>query len=1142
MIYALFLASGATGLVYQVAWARDLTLIFGASFEAQSIVLAAFMAGLALGGFTFGRRAERFGRPLRLYGWLEIGVAASALALPWLLQGVDAAYLGIAARTRADDPWLNTARVAMAMAVLVIPTFCMGGTLPVLVRLRVQRWGELGERLSTLYAINTIGAVVGTLLAGFVLLPKLGVWRTETLAALANVAIGAVAIALDRASAARREPAPARTAASADEAPPAAATGAAAWPFRLAFFGTAVAGMASFALEVSWSRAIALSTGANTYSFSVMLATFLTGIAIGSILYERTARSRIGVPVRLGLVLAGIGITSALAGFLIPRLPEFALRLAVPLHGGPVGIRAGTTFLLGFLVMIVPCVLMGIAFPLAAEARARLDLRLAESVGDLVGLNTAGAIVGSLVAGFVGIPWLGVQRTMLLASAAYLGYGLVVLCAAWAAREPRRRPLAFAGAAAALPVSVALAFALPPWNMQAFAGLPNNELAMLMTPEGKLDFESALERTQLLYVKEGRGSTISVIGNDRYRSVLVSGRVVATDMFADMQHLYLLGHLPVLLHPDPRSAVVIGLGAGLTLGGVAAHEAIERIVLVEIEPAVRGAAQLFADLHDDALADPRLEIVWQDGRNYMKTTRERFDVITADPIDPAQGGASLYTADYYRILAEHLTPNGVACQWLGLYELSEADLRSAVASFVASFPHATLWHAAGDALLIGSKAPIAIDFDAFAARLREPHVARQLSRVGLEEPLSVLAEFTMDQAALERFTEGATLNTDDNLYLEFSTPRAAGSVNLGNMVLVDAGRSDVGPLIRSVSGGDASRRELEAELARFRAAKSNLFQSVLEIEGSAFTIEGSSALAAVHRRVLEQAPGYRHLEVQLADVLATLGELYRDRGEAEAAARAFREALAVDAGNAAANLHVGLEWSERGEPERALAHLETALERKPRSVNAQAAAGQVLMGLGRYAEALEHLRVAEALRPDIAEVQRLGCACLRELGELEAALAKCREAERLAPGQTDVALELAKTLERAGQTREAIETLRRALAGDAGQLGVRLQLAWLLSTSSDPTARDGAEALRLVPADAQRSENPRILDVMAAALAESGRFAEAAGAAAQAAHLAEVGGHVDLARQIRAREAAYRAERPILQRPRRQPEAAGPLQ
>jgi spermidine synthase len=337
-----------------------------------------------------------------------------ALALPPLLDLVDGLYLAIALPPGVSVGPLNAVRVALAFTVLLLPTFCMGGTLPVLVRFAVHRYSEFGERMSGLYAINTLGAVIGTLLAGFVLLPRLGVWRSELLAALANLLIGSFAIAVDRAIAAREEPAPESERAAGDRRGEASLPASSAptpvpalWPYRLAFYGTAVAGMASLALEVAWSRAIAISTGANTYSFSVMLATFLSGISIGSQLHGRTPLRRLDESVQFAVILICIGVTSALASLLIPRLPELALLLAVKLYGGPVGIRAETTFALSFLVMLLPCILMGLAFPLAGEARAKLGLHFGEAVGDLVALNTLGAIAGSLFAGFVGIPLLG---------------------------------------------------------------------------------------------------------------------------------------------------------------------------------------------------------------------------------------------------------------------------------------------------------------------------------------------------------------------------------------------------------------------------------------------------------------------------------------------------------------------------------------------------------------------------------------------------------------------------------------------------------------------------------------------------------------------------------------------------------------
>ncbi len=1004
-IHGLFLASGATALVYQVTWTRNLSLIFGASFEAISIVLGAFMGGLAAGGVFFGRRSARFGRPLRLYGLLEIGVAISALALPSAVDLVHSIYMGAVLQVDGVNASVNALRVAMAFGVLLIPTFFMGGTLPTLIRFLVHRRGELGDRLSRLYAINTLGAVIGTLTGGFLLLPRFGVWHSQLLAVGANFAIGIAALAADRLLAARdsklrTSESPSLVAEPPDTRDAATPQGQeASWPFRLTFWGTAVAGMGALALEVSWSRAIAIATGANTYSFTIMLATFLVGIALGSWLHGRVPIKRIPPSVQFGVVLGLIGLSSAVVSILIPHLPKISLLVSVWLYGGLSGVRAGTTFAVSFLVMLVPCIFMGVAFPLAGEARARLRRSFEESVGDLVGLNTAGAIVGSMLAGFLLIPGIGLQRTMLSASALYLGYGLIVLCAAWGTKWPQRRALAWGGSLAALPVTLAMAFAFPGWDMRIIAGFPNNAIDVFTNAQGEIDFSNWQAQTRLLYAREGRGSTIAVTAGIKFRSLLVNGKVVASGDLNDMQHEYLLGHLPMLLHPNPKSAVVVGLGAGLTLGGVAADESVERIVVVEIEPSVRGGAEIFADLHDDALSDPRVELAWQDGRNYLQTTSEKFDVITADPIHPwAQGAAYLYTTEYYRMIADRLKAGGVMCQWLPLYELGVEDLQSVVASFIENFEYTTLWQATGDALLIGSNAPIGVDLDVLERRLKQPRVARQLARAGLDDPLSFLGEYTMDREGMVRFARGATINTDDNLFLEFSSPRRIGGAGgIENLLLVNSDRRNAIALVKKLGRGFATRKELETTLEGIKIAKSEtirMYARWLEVT-SWPTKEGMEGLAASFRAMLEDAPSYQRTKFLLSVCLSTLGELARQEGGLREALPLYRQALEFDPGNSTANLRVAASLAERGEVERASQYFQRSLDRRPRSGDALVGSGQVLMTLGRYAEALEAFRELANLYPDKAGPQRKICKCLQEMGRPEDALAACKKAKEL---------------------------------------------------------------------------------------------------------------------------------------------------
>ena len=751
LIYLLFVLSGASALVYQVTWLRNLSLVFGASFEATSIVLAAFMAGLSAGGYALARRAERARRPLLLYGLLELGIAAFALAVPALLRGLDAAYVRAALASDGVTPGLNALRVGMALAILFVPTFLMGGTLPVLTRGFVERLGDFGPRLAWLYGLNTLGAVIGAVAAGFALIPALGVWHTQLLAVALNVAIGVAACAAGRLGA-EMPPVAGGAASAAGDA--AATSPAERRALQLAFAGTALCGFCALALEVMWTRGISMAVGATTYSFTVMLAAFLTGIWLGSWLHAALPLPRFGPAAKQALVLCALGVASALASFWIPRLPQLAVDLNVELYGLAPRIRSGTALLLGFAVMLPPCVLMGMAFPLAGEARARLGQGFGRSAGDVLALNTLGSIAGSLAAGFVLIPALGLQRGMLLVAALYAAYGCLLLGALARDTAPRRlatRALAGAGALAAL----LSPWWVPSWDRSLMGAFQNDQLHYWVDTSGAADLPERMAGWSVLYYREGRGSTVSVVDQGWNRTLIVNGKAEASDDPIDGHIQLMLGHVPVLAHPDPKRAFVLGMGTGITLGAVAAHPGLERIVLAEIEPAVLGARPFLAASNGDPLGDPRVHVAIQDGRNYLKTTPERFDLITADPIHPwTSGSVYLYTREYYEIAAAHLAPGGVMCQWLPITGISGENVRSVVASFADVFPHTSLWQTSHDVLVIGSFEPVAMDWSGLVARLAEPRVAAQLAPLGLDDAIAFLAEQGMDDAGRARLRRG----------------------------------------------------------------------------------------------------------------------------------------------------------------------------------------------------------------------------------------------------------------------------------------------------------------------------------------------------------------------------------------------------
>jgi spermidine synthase len=678
--------------------------------------------------------------------------------------------------------------------------------------------------------------------------------------------------------------------------------------------------------------------------------------------------------VQLGVALVLVGLLSFGASHAIPALPELMVRLNVFLYDDLTRVRGGTTLLLSFVVMLVPTLFMGMAFPLASEARARLRSGFGRSVGDTLGLNTLGSITGSLAAGFFLIPLLGLQRSMVLAAAVSLAYGVVVLGAAAAAWQPGHRPwVAFATL-----VAVCSAFALPvtarPWDLSLLGAFQSHNLRSYVRDGDRVDVGRQLTDSRLLYYREGRGSTVSVIERRGNRALVVTGGAVATDTLSDMQHELLLGHLPVLLHPAPRSALVVGLGAGITLGAVATHEEIETLKLVEIERAVIEAAALFSHANGNVLEDPRLEIAIQDGRNFLKTSPDRFDVITADPIHPwSAGSAYLYTAEYFRMAGAHLREDGVMCQWLPAYGLSQEDFRSVVASFADAFPHATLWQTSQDALLIGSHAPLQVDLALLTRRLAQPGVARQLSLIGLETPLAFLSEFALDSEAVHAYAAGALINSDDNLYLEYSSPLHEGSDDMRtNIRSIDRARQTAEALVADWPLHFASREEMRAELDRYRRAKSETLEAELaSIAASANApASGSEPASERLRAVLDELPEYGPARAQLSIRLTQRALMALSRDELQVGHALASEAQTLAPGSADAHYALGVSLLRLERFAEAIPIFERAVVLRPDHWRSHYGLAMARSPVGQLSGAIAALQRALELNPDDARMQK----------------------------------------------------------------------------------------------------------------------------------------------------------------------------
>lgn len=783
IVYALFFLSGASALVYQVVWFRSLQLLLGGSHLAVTVVLSVFMGGLALGSHLIGKRIPRFDNLLKTYGLLETGIAGFAVVFILLMKIYPFFYVPLARVAEENVFFLSFFRVLFAVAAMIVPTTLMGGTLPVLTKLVSAQAGNFGERISFLYGFNTLGAVFGTMAAGFFLLPKYSVNVSQALAIATNASIGLGSILLSRWVASRdtnesvRVKAKVSSQAAGGGGSHAADSGYMSLPRKWVLWGIGISGFCALGYEVLWTRVLSMVVGASVYGFTVMLVAFLTGIALGSkgcgLLLRKdpsVLRGPVTPAILFGSVQVLIGLSALAVTYFLRDLPSHAIRIQNYLLDTGLSefdVRQGANFVVAFSHMFVPALFMGFAFPLAGKIHSDSGKSAGEAIGEVLVYNTAGAILGAALSGFVLIYLFGIERSLLLLTIVNLGTGIIIV--AGTRKSPVLIRVAAGTAAAAVLVLSAFPGQLKMWDTKYFAVYRNNTREAFSTSFGMKD---TMENTDVLYYAEGVQATVSSIKvKGGYQAFITNGRIEASNRKEDFQCQFTLGHLPMLLHKKPKNVFVLGTGSGMTLGATSVHPGVEKIVLAEIEPKVIGVARTFFKYNHDVLDNPKLKVVINDGRNYLLTTKEKFDVITADPIHPWFSGAGyLYTTEYFRLAAGRLNPGGVVCQWLPIYELSVEDLKSVVRTFSENFRYTMLWLTRNDAELVGSNAPIVIDEKELGERISTPGIFDDLRSVDMGSADAFLSYFVMGTDGMRAFGSGGVINTDDNLHLEFSAP------------------------------------------------------------------------------------------------------------------------------------------------------------------------------------------------------------------------------------------------------------------------------------------------------------------------------------------------------------------------------------
>ena len=763
LIGVCFVLSGATGLIYEVLWARMLGLVFGATTLAVSTVLAAFMGGLALGSALAGKLAQRIKKPLRVYGLIEIGVAIYALLVPLLFRLVDHVYVLIWQQLHPGYFTFSLWRFLLSGLVLLVPTTLMGATLPVLA-VALVRSSRDSNSVTRLYACNLAGAILGTVAAGFLLLPLLGVRTTIFVAAVLNVVVGVIAIALQR---------NAQTDHSADPVSPEKNPENPVTNFW--YFAALASGFVTISAQVSWTRTLTMIIGSSTYAFSIVVALFLIGLALGAWF---VARKDLSLRLRSAVlkIEAITALSLLLSLFVLNKIPALLINLGLRLHVSSwTGLLALQIFS-ATLLILAPAVLMGMVMPLVLVWASGDRANAVARVGRSYAVNTIGAIAGAFITGFILIPKTSTRFTVLFAAICCV----VVACLAYqpSGREPALKRSAAIGL---IPVLTIVLFIIAPrMNLADLSIGAYDSLVRVLaqTREGvKENAEAAGPNVhELLMYDEGPTATVTVRRDQNTISMAINGRTNASDSIYDMPTQVMLGQLPVLIAPKIDNGLIIGYATGVTVGAML-QSPVHSVTCVELEPGTIAGSQFFNHVNNRPLDDPRATLIIDDARTFLRVTPNRYDMIVSEPSHPwVPGVANLFTQEFFELGRARLSEDGVWVQWVQIYQLSTESLRSVLATYQKVFPHVLVFRVGGlsngkDLLLVGSNTRL--NLDRLAERLKDPRTAAELARVNLKSEADIREWYVCDESKLGPAVAGAKINTDDNMHIEMIVPREA---------------------------------------------------------------------------------------------------------------------------------------------------------------------------------------------------------------------------------------------------------------------------------------------------------------------------------------------------------------------------------
>jgi spermidine synthase len=1067
-----FFFSGLAGLIYQILWLRMIDKVIGSAPFAVAIVLSVFMGGLALGSWLAGKYIDRIASKknlLSLYGKAELAIGIYGLLLPFLILIAKPAYI-LAYNSLFDHFWLYRLFTFSGCALLLlVPTTLMGITLPVLCRFYVEDLGHIGARTGRLYGINTIGGAAGAVLCGFFLIAGLGIWGALAVAVGINGLIGILCIAVARSTnslepnlnvqhstsnihrptknkVSKQKPVQAILAPVEDKKIIA---------LSLWIFG--ISGFCAMAYEVIWTRLLGLILGPTTYSFSLVVSTFIIGLALGNIIFGRLADRVKGTFMLLVITQICAGCLALIVSHFLGNSQFFFSKLIYTFQSS-FSEKIFSQSLVLFFVLVGPTVFLGATFPLVNRIYARSLPELGKSIGTVYAMNTLGAILGSFIAGFIFIPFMGKENGLRITAGLQILIPLTGLIYLVLKTGAKKR--AYASAAAALIACTILLINLPSWNHKVLArgwyyGFDSLEGLLSKTPwfealwKGPSKLAESVKDKEVIFYGDGIGGfttvdkSVSPIG-DTYYTLMNSGKTDATSHSGRLTQA-LSSQIPLLFHSNTEKVMVIGLASGMTAGEALLYP-IKQLDVVEINDQVIKAAGLFSQWNYNCLTNPRTHIIEQDGRNHLELTREKYDVIISVPSNPWMAGlANLFSLDYFKTVKGRLNRNGIFVQWISAYDMDWNSFSMIGRTFADVFPDSILVNAMGmsDFLLIGFPDGKRLDLNTANKNIT---YAEQSKNITIRDPKVFLNLIVAEN--LRDFFGSGQLHTDNMPRLEFIAPKNLGLENdfikdrIKNNNLLSRETKEI---IESNKGIDSSLDNLEllkagslppfkdVDLSRASQAQIKRYNDILNDYCSNedvtdygifpdHDLQKQCARLQIDRikSHMASSPEKSKNYYNQAHGLGALG-LTTEKIEA------LQKAVSINPSYYNARMELGQALASEGRFDEAIAQLSEALKIRPGSAEAHNNIGNVYADMGRTGDATDHFSMALQIKPDSAETYNNLGSLYAGQGRIEQAIENFSKAIKLIPEYAVAHNNLGRVYAGQGRLDEALEHISEAL-------------------------------------------------------------------------------------------------------------------